>query len=268
MQCIDTHCHLCTIARNYLEDSTFIEFAVMCIIVFPIAGILADTFVGRFKIVQLSIALLILSFLFNIVLLLLQDNIPTMAGKVIVILTAGLCCIAASCHMACILPFTADQLIGASGEQLSFASYWIMWGLAIAYHAILLRCIPSDYFDIIAQSVSSLSVLVMEFIFFYWKDSLIIVPQLTNPYKLIFKVLNYARKHKYPERRSALAYWEDVPSRIDLGKLKYGGPFTVEEVEDVKTLFRLIPILFLAGGCSTGQALDWYKTLISTGGSV
>ena len=33
----------------------------------------------------------------------------------------------------------------------------------------------------------------MEFIFYYWKDSLVTVPQLTNPYKLIFKVLNYAR---------------------------------------------------------------------------
>ena len=61
-------------------------------------------------------------------------------------------------------------------------------------------------------------------------------PLLSNPIKHIAKVLNYARKHKYPERRSALTYWEDdYPSRIDLGKDKYGGPFTIEEVEDVKT---------------------------------
>ena len=32
------------------------------------------------------------------------------------------------------------------------------------------------------------------------------------------------------------------PSRIDLGKNKYGGPFSIEEVEDVKTTLRLIPI--------------------------
>ena len=37
-------------------------------------------------------------------------------------------------------------------------------------------------------------------------------------------------------------------SRIDFGKHKFGGPFTEEEVEDVKTIFRLTPLLvFLYG---------------------
>ena len=58
----------------------------------------------------------------------------------------------------------------------------------------------------------------------------------SNPYHLIYHVLKYAKKHKYPVQRSALTYWEDeIPSRIDLGKSKYGGPFTTEEVENVKT---------------------------------
>ena len=53
----------------------------------------------------------------------------------------------------------------------------------------------------------------------------------------------YARKHKYPENRSALTYWEEeAPSRLDLGKDKYGGPFTEEEVEDVKTVFCVLPL--------------------------
>ena len=63
----------------------------------------------------------------------------------------------------------------------------------------------------------------------------------TNPYSLIFHVLKFACKHKHPIQRSALTYWEDkIPSRIDLGKTKYGGPFTNEQVEDVKTFLRLI----------------------------
>ena len=48
-----------------------------------------------------------------------------------------------------------------------------------------------------------------------------------------------------PVNRSAFTYWEnDIPSRIDLGKNKYGGPFTNEEVEDTKTLFRILLLLF------------------------
>ena len=140
----------------------------------------------------------------------------------------------------------------ASGEQLSFAVYWIMWGCVIAYNTVLLQSIPNDYSDTVAEVASFLCIFVMGFIFIYFKQLLTIFSQV-NPYKLIFRVLNYSRKHKYPERRSALTYWEeDIPSRIDLGMSKYGGPFTVEEVEDVKTFFRLLPIIICAGGCNTG----------------
>ena len=66
-------------------------------------------------------------------------------------------------------------------------------------------------------------------------------PVTNNPLKLIYQVLKYAVKKKYPQLRSAFTYWEDKPySRIDLGKNKYGGPFTMEEVEDVKTFFRIL----------------------------
>ena len=77
-----------------------------------------------------------------------------------------------------------------------------------------------------------------------------------SPLKTAFKVLNYVRKTKYPERRSALTYIdEEEPSRLDYGKHKFGGPFTEEEVEDVKTFLRtgvffvviLIGTLFLDG---------------------
>ena len=61
--------------------------------------------------------------------------------------------------------------------------------------------------------------------------------------KTIYRVLKYAAKHKAPSNRSSFTYWEeDVPSRINLGKTKYGGPFTVEQVEDVKTLLRILAL--------------------------
>ena len=43
-------------------------------------------------------------------------------------------------------------------------------------------------------------------------------------------------KHKYPVQRSAFTYCEnEQPTRLDYGKSKYGGPFTTEQVDDVKT---------------------------------
>ena len=66
-------------------------------------------------------------------------------------------------------------------------------------------------------------------------------PVRINPFKAVFSVLIYAWKHKYPVNRSAFTYWEsDIPSHIDLGKHKFGGPFTNEQVEDVKTLLQLL----------------------------
>ena len=70
-------------------------------------------------------------------------------------------------------------------------------------------------------------------------------PQVKSPQSLktIYRVLKFAAKHKSPLNRSAFTYWEeDIPSRIDLGKSKYGGPFTTEQVEDVKTILRLLAI--------------------------
>ena len=80
--------------------------------------------------------------------------------------------------------------------------------------------------------------------------------KVTNPIKLIIQVLNYTRKHSYPERRSAFTYIdEEQPTRMDYGKEKFGGPFTEEEVEDVKTVLRLLPLVICLS-LSVG-ALEW-----------
>ena len=100
-----------------LMNNTAVAFLVMVIITFPIAGIVADICVGRFKLIQASIVFFIVSSLFNILLIFVQDYLPTAAETVFVICTAGLCCIGASCYVACVFPFAADQLIGASGNS-------------------------------------------------------------------------------------------------------------------------------------------------------
>ena len=83
-------------------------------------------------------------------------------------------------------------------------------------------------------------------LFYKCKRLLVVAPLYVhpNPVKNIVCVVWFAWKHKYPIQPSALMYWEyDYPSRIDLGKLKYGGPFTVEEVEDVNTVLRLVLLI-------------------------
>ncbi len=46
----------------------------------------------------------------------------------------------------------------------------------------------------------------------------------------------------------AFTYCEDeVPRGLGLGKEKYGGPFTMEQVEDVKTFYGILKVLFSFG---------------------
>ena len=91
----------------------------------------------------------------------------------------------------------------------------------------------------------------------FLKHKLENISLIKNPIKLIVRVLCYARKHKYPENLSALTYWEEeAPSRLDLGKDKYGGPFTEEEVEDVKTVFCILPLFI--GFIAVNLSNDYY----------
>ena len=81
------------------------------------------------------------------------------------------------------------------------------------------------------------------------KHHLYILRAGLNPFKNIYKVLKYSWNHKVPQHRSAFTYWEeDIPRRIDLGKNKYGGQFTNEEVEDTKTFLRILPLLLCLFG--------------------
>ena len=94
---------------------------------------------------------------------------------------------------------------------------------------------------------------------FLLDDVLIKEPVGQNPYKLLYKVIKYSLKHKQPRYRSAFTYCEDeLPSRIDFGKSKYGGPFTTEQVEDVKTFLRILAVVVFSS-ILPGLALIIFK---------
>ena len=163
------------------------------------------------------------------------------------------------------LPFTIDQMIGASGEAISAAVQWNWWSYSVASLAekliICLTVVISipQLTDIqaaifLAIVTFCLSLILITDCLCHHKLEVHFKP--CSPLKTAFRVLNYARKTKYPERRSALTYIdEEEPSRLDYGKHKFGGPFTEEEVEDVKTIFRMlvfIAIVLIVGLFSNG----------------
>ena len=202
-----------------------------------LAGYFGDFLVSRYKVVLAGsyVAFILLIFFVTIFMLL-----PTYTYLLLVFCISLLITIVIV--RVNLLPFNIDQLIGSSSGELTTIIHWHNIGPVIvnAIYIFDIGKIPL----LITSTACVAAVLVSHSLFNRYLETTPV--NTVNPVKLIVRVLCYARKHKYPENRSALTYWEEeAPSRLDLGKDKYGGPFTEEEVEDLKTILRLIPLVFV-----------------------
>ena len=171
------------------------------------------------------------------------------------------------------IQFGMDQLQEEPSSQISTFIHWYYWSTCVGVALISLpitgflsigmytncmidfRVQEKDKFGalrhlsvpiaIVGPLVQFVLAITSLMILFRCKKHLTIEPAGYNPFTTVYKVLKYAWQHKCPENRSAFTYWEeDIPRRIDLGKNKYGGPFTTEEVEDTKSFFRIMLLLF------------------------
>ena len=258
----------CFAATNYAElnnDAHHIIFDIgYCLIffLFPFFGLLADIKVGRYTSIITGVYLSFLSWIIaglgSIIKIFLHYNV---VYYIISGFTYLLQVIGNSCVRSNIVQFNIDQAIGASGDELSAMIYWHSLSLPVIFFIdIIVQCLINQFIDYIIVSyvlsgVAVSTVIVTNFLFKHWLDT---TSHIVNPVKLIVKVLNYARKNKYPRNRSALTYWEEnYPSRLDLGKDKYGGPFTEEEVENVKVVIRLSPLLICIVGLVCADNINW-----------
>ena len=221
-------------------------------ILLPGTGWVAESWLGRYRAIVVGLVLSMLTILIlQAGFVMLQFDWILIPGLVLIIVGLMIGAFGFGSFYAIVLPFALDQMIGASAEQLSAAVQWYYWGIdAGALFQDILKCIPIpsqlQFWEIRQTTSLALgtlcfsAVLIMDCLYHKWLDT---NNKTGNPIKLIFQVLNYARKNKCPRLRSALTYIdEEHPSRLDFGKHKFGGPFTEEEVEDVKTIFRLLQI--------------------------
>ena len=215
----------------------------------PIA-LVADIYLGRYKVIQYSMRLLWIAVIASNTITALQYYVVKNAATsniLAVFTTIGVTGSAGIFVNS--LQFGIDQLIDASSSEITSYISWYTWNIILATTTgvIFTNCLT--YYTSLSYLVLPLSCtlsILSDCCFSHW---LVKEPVTTNPLKLIYQVLKYAVKNKYPRLRSAFTYWEDKPySRIDLGKNKYGGPFTIEQVEDVKTFFRILAVF---GSCTS-----------------
>ena len=212
----------------------------------------------------------------------------------IVAITIASSLISLSMYEANAIQFGMDQMIEASSEQLSSFIHWYFW-CAHAGSLVPFYIMAAIYWYASVYVGTDLSIHpdIIETMLYYlgWMAIVISFTQIVlsllglilticykrkyhieqvkrNPLKIVYQVLKYSYHHKYPERRSAFTYWENyIPSRIDLGKEKYGGPFTYEQVEDVKAMFRLLLLMVsLFGFHITGDGYSFASYTMKTMG--
>ena len=227
-------------------------------------GLVADICVGRYKIIIASIYCAFIGWITLCVSFYVTYNYVHFT---LVLVGYSLGTIGAAGIQSIAVPFNIDQMVGATADELSTIIYWHCFGLPLADSlAEICNCfIDEVYQQSIGICVSGVAITMLMVTYYLLKHHLDTTPLLTNPVKLIVKVLNYARKNKYPRNRSALTYWEEsAPSRLDLDKDKYGGPFTEEEVEDVKTFLRYLPLLVCTFGFTVTIVIPSFKALTNT----
>ena len=237
-------------AFTVLTSPTFINtknlpYYGLAAVCFPIFGCLSDMYIRRYKVVRYSLWLIWSSLIFYNVLLVLELHVLESLVLVKMKLVAQVSTLVGLAGLlANTIQFGIDQLTDASSSDITSYISWYIWSLSLSYFVAFSQiCLCGVYNT--ATSFFFLPLLgtlaiVSDFLLSKW---LVKEPVTNNPFKLIHQVLRYAVKNKYPRLRSAFTYWEDKPySRIDLGKSKYGGPFTTEQVEDVKTFFRILAI--------------------------
>ena len=171
-----------------------------------------------------------------------------------------------------IIPFGLDQMEDGSTEEHSAFIHWYYWTRNFSFgtlvnlliHANIHYCNTAFSFNTPTNLSKepllrfNLGLLVCECTFltvavcidflcsakYLNKD-----PKTHYPLRRIWRISNFVREHnQLVGRRKAITFTYDAPpDRWDFAKRLYGGPFDGEDVEDVRTFWRILGFIFSVG---------------------
>ena len=236
--------------ENSLRNIFYAIFGSMCLLL-PVFGLIADNYWGRYKMIRHSLFIIWLATIAFCLVSFIPDNLPqadTVREVSYIVLTVILV-LSLEAIQASIIQFGLDQIPDASSTDVIAFLNWYVWAWYASTILVYFsqECISSSYsaLDELLLPASLTLALCLDYNFNHW---LIKEPVSSNPLKLIYRVIYFAWKNKYPRQRSAFTYCDDkLYSRIDFAKQKFGGPFTTEEVEDVKTFWRVMIVIIVCG---------------------
>ena len=252
---------------NFELPKSLIAVSSMYILFYPVLGYFGEKW-RRYKVILFGTGILVVGYImvFSVIPISIALTKLSLSETTTTILTSFLWIVFSfplhlgfGLFQSNVIQFGCDQLLFAPSYDLSSFIRWFI-GMQYPFYAInniilaiVSYCSATSAFYILMISfcLSVLAILIALLLGCFAKSSLYTGPSnYSNPVKLIWRVMRYAWKHKQPVKRSAFTYGESPPSRLDLGKERYGGPFTTEEVEDVKSFWYIYVIILALYGYS------------------
>ncbi len=239
---------------------------------YPFAGLLADTFWGRCKVIKIGLLLIAVGLGLICINLSIVDTTPEPVGRIALPIV---CILFISIGSACVevntVSFGVDQLPqGCTSDQISSYFLWYYFtrnasSLLAVIVFIAVQEVPLfdpidgghysppydlHYKTLIASFVAT-CVIVFSLIFhffkhhWYFKNS-----QRENPVKTVINVSWYSLtvKRHLPVYRRTFRYGEGKKPRIELAKKEFDGIFEAEEVENVKSFYQILFLILSLGG--------------------
>ena len=219
---------------------------------FPLFGYIGEKYT-RYYVIMASVVLTsVTALIVELLVLLFGWNffiVNKTLGQVIYFFGGFLIALGLEMFLANYIQLGADQIQSVPSQDLASYARWsafvffLVSSLVVTLGSALYMYIPTIPVYIIVAPFAILAFLSV-LIGFFLKHFLIIQPPLnSDPLRLIVQVLRYAWKHKFPERPSSFTYTDGPPTRLDFGKNRYGGPFTTDEVEDVKSFWNVLAVV-------------------------
>ena len=243
---------------DYIYDTVL----VLVILIYPVAGWLGDVYFGRYNIINFGIWVTWIMTIVSAAAVILHRYVLSDNETAHTIFTYAiypalytlLSGLPAGIYVH-LLPFGSDQLQGASSQELKSFVHWFAWALVVSFYAVIwivFNVLTNNPAILVAYPAVCMTVMVCSNLVL--RKHFVIEPPSPHSLKMIYHVLRFAYRNKRPRQRSAFTYFEeDIPSRIDLAKTKYGGPYTHEQVENVKSFFRVAVLTLAIGGISSGR---------------
>ena len=260
MQLLMTNAYIGKSTSSILYLIFFVTGTAVPQLFYPMAGWIADVHFGRYRVIRLSLWCMwlgqcLLSFMLLPYLLMPSESasvyMTNAIETVLFPLTFVIMNIGLAGFQANAMQFGIDQMVDSSSDEVSTFVHWYYWSIHIGGGTLSMILTPALTGYTLSTVLAGVDALLLGVALLSWyklKKWLIVEPKGKNPIKTMYDIILFAHRHKTPLYRSALTYWDDrPPTRLDLGKSKYGGPFTTEEVEDVKTFFAITVVLASLG---------------------